>query len=78
MVLFILRYRIFKLYYKCYCPECSLKASVVYDLSSNKGLAHFINISSNEGDWTSTFDTSQNINDKIGDKRGRKGYDVIS
>ena len=42
-------------------PECSSKMSVVHDLPSKKGLAHCINISCIECDWTSTFCTSKKI-----------------
>ena len=59
-------------------PDCSSKVNLVHNMEATNGLAHLLELSCLECDWTKSFWTSKKIDKNIdGCKtRGKSGFDV--
>ena len=60
------------------CPDCSSKVNLVHNMEAKNGLAHLLEVSCLECDWTKPFWTRQKIDKNIdGCKtRGKRRFDV--
>ena len=60
------------------CPDCSSKVNLVHNMEAKNILAHLLELSCLECDWTKSFWTSKKIEKNIdGCKtRGKSGFDV--
>ena len=59
-------------------PDCSSKVNLVHNMEAKNGLAHILELSCLECDWTKSFWTCKKIDKNIdGCKtRGKSGFDV--
>ena len=60
------------------CPDCSSKVNLVHNMDAKNGLAHLLELSCLECDWTKSFWTSMKVDKNIdGCKtRGKSGFDI--